>query len=151
MIVADLMTKTPFCCESTATTAQAAKLMWEHDCGSVVVVDTAKKPLAVVTDRDICMAAYTQGLPLSAIAVSSAASKTIQTLRFDDALEHAEARMRQWQLRRLPVVDASGVLIGVLSLNDLARQARKSGVSKSNGLTAVGIAMTLAAVCEPRA
>jgi CBS domain-containing protein len=60
--------------------AAAAAVMWDHDCGCVPVVDSENRPIAMLTDRDVCMAAYTQGLPLRAMSVSSAASKGIFTV-----------------------------------------------------------------------
>lgn len=55
--------------------------------------------------------------------------------------------MREWQLRRLPVVNAHGELVGIVSLNDLARHLNKT---EARSLTPAGIAQTLSAVCQPR-
>ncbi len=74
MKVCDLMTKKPATCSSLDSLVVAAHLMWEHDCGAIVVVE-GEKPVGVITDRDICMAAYTQGLPLHDMKVATAASK----------------------------------------------------------------------------
>jgi CBS domain-containing protein len=93
--------------------------MWESDCGCVPVVDAGGKAIAMITDRDICMAAFTQDKPLSQIPVSIAASRTLAAVREDDTVEAAEAVMRAHRVRRVPVVDADGRVTGVLSVNDL--------------------------------
>jgi CBS domain-containing protein len=150
MKVSEMMTKDVFTCTAEDSLAVAAHLMWDHDCGCIVIVDSGRRPVGVVTDRDACMAAYTQGLALRDIAVSSAASKLVHTVRFDQQLESAEQVMRAFQLHRLPVVDASGALVGIVSLNDLARAATRPTLAKTNGLTASGITQTLSANCERR-
>ena len=55
----------------------AAQLMWDHDCGAVAIVNDDGKLVGMVTDRDVCMAAYTQGRSLDAILVNSAMSKRV--------------------------------------------------------------------------
>jgi len=103
----------------------AAGLMWERDCGALPVVEANGRVIAMITDRDICMAAYTKDLPLKAIPVSSVMSKQLFTCHPEDALSSAEKRMGEKQVRRLPVVDAQGRLVGILTLNDLAREAAR--------------------------
>lgn len=102
---------------------KAARLLWEQDCGVLPVVDGTGRVVAMITDRDICMAAYTKGLPLEAIQVRSAMSKQLYSCHPDDPVFEAEKRMSEKQVRRLPVVDGQGRVLGILSLNDLAREA----------------------------
>jgi CBS domain-containing protein len=123
--------------------------MWERDCGSVPVVDAEGKPIAMITDRDICMAAYTQGQPLADIPVSSAASRRLVAVREDDSLDVAEALMQKNKIRRIPVIDKGGRLVGILSMNDLARQAQAKGFPRGDSLSPENIAQTLAAVSQP--
>ena len=150
MKVSEVMTRDVFTCLRTDSCARAAQLMWEHDCGAVPVIDAQRRPVGMVTDRDICMAAYTQGRPLADIAVSSAASSKVFGARIDDTIEVAEATMEVQQIRRLPVVDGKGQLVGMLSLNDLARRSEQPGIRRSEGLSPSNIAHALAAVSEPR-
>ncbi len=103
----------------------AAKIMWERDCGFVPVVDERSRVLGVVTDRDLCMAAYTQGKSLSELRVRSAMSQEVFSCRPDDDLSKAEAAMRKHQVRRLPVADEKGQLKGILSLSDITREAAR--------------------------
>src|SRR5262245_37188895 len=89
-----------------ASLTDAARLMWETDCGFVPVVDPQSGSLVgVLTDRDACMAAYTQGLPFGAIRVGSAMAKKVHTCRADEDVKKAHDQMRRHQLRRLPVLD----------------------------------------------
>ena len=150
MKIADVMTKEVSSCSLANNLAEAARLMWEHDFGCVPIVSTDGKPVAMLTDRDVCMAAYTQGVPLRDISVSSAASKDVYSIRADKSTEAGEQLMKLRQVRRLPVVDEAGKLIGVVSLNDLARRATAPGQPRRDGPTAINIAETLGAICEHR-
>jgi len=149
MNVGEVMTKEVFSCMAADDLAKAAGLMWEHDCGCVPVVNSENVPIAMLTDRDACMAAYTQGMPLRAISVSSAASKSVWVVGARDSIDAAEELMKRNQVRRLPVVDRDGRLVGLISLNDIARQAGRPSSRGSNGVTAIGVTQTLAAICEP--
>jgi CBS domain-containing protein len=102
---------------------KAARLLWEQDCGALPVVDGTGRVVAMITDRDICMAAYTKGLPLEAIQVRAAMSSQLYACHPGDPVFEAEKRMGEKQVRRLPVVDEQGRVLGILSLNDLAREA----------------------------
>jgi len=64
MNASDVMTKTVRSCSAGDSLQRAAQLMWEGDCGSVPVVDSDNRVVGILTDRDIAMAAYTQGRPL---------------------------------------------------------------------------------------
>lgn len=144
----DLMTAEVVACGPNDSLECVARAMWEEDCGSVPIVDEDRRVLGMVTDRDACMAAYTQGRLLSAIPVHEAMSRDVISIGEEDSVEDAEKRMREHQVRRVPVVDASGVLTGVLSLNDLALAAR--GGRRGNSITADRVADTLAAVSRHR-
>jgi CBS domain-containing protein len=127
---------------------KGAKVMWEQDCGAVPVVDQDRRVVAMLTDRDVCMAAFTQGRPLSEIRVSSAMSRNLWTCRPDDDVAEAEAVMRANKVRRLPVVDAEGKLAGILSLSDLARAAvrPKRGKTRKKGIELTDVGETLGAI-----
>ncbi|HLU40431.1 MAG TPA: CBS domain-containing protein [Planctomycetota bacterium] len=142
------MTKEVQTCQPHHTLAEPARLMWECDCGVVPVVDDARRVVGMVTDRDICMATYTQGKPPSAIPVQSVMAKNVVSCRVDEDLASAEQKMQKAQVRRLPVVDQDGVLVGILSLNDIARSA-VDGPARAR-LSSNEVAATLAAISTPR-
>ncbi len=101
----------------------AARLMWEHDFGAVPVLSPEGQLCGIVTDRDICMAAYTKGLPLTAILIRDVMSRHVHACSPEDTLERAATLMADAQVRRLPVTDAEGRLVGVVALADIARSA----------------------------
>jgi CBS domain-containing protein len=146
--VADLMTTPVRSCDTHDTLQRAAQIMWENDCGVVPVVDGQGHLIGMITDRDICMAAYMQGRPLSEIHVSNAMATAVHGVRETDPVEVAEDLMRHVRVRRVPVLDEGGRLTGILSMNDLARHARLSASGKTPGLSANRITQTLAAICE---
>ena len=145
MRVEELMNRHVRVCGPNDSLSHAAQIMWDGDCGCVPVVDGNGRPVAMITDRDVCMAAYTGGRSLSELSVWGASAHHPCTVRLDDEIATAEQRMRQFQVRRVPVVDAQGKLVGILSMNDLARQARLRG---ARGPSAEGVVKTLAAICS---
>lgn len=148
MNASELMTKAVQSCSANDNLQRAMQIMWEHDCGVVPVVDGEKKVIGMITDRDVAVAAYTQGRPLWQIPVSSAMAKQVHGAREDDSIEAVETLMRRVRVRRVPVLDKEGRLTGILSMNDLARHAHHAG-RKGDGLRGESIAQTLAAICEP--
>jgi CBS domain-containing protein len=125
--------------------------MWEGDCGCVPVVDQDGRVVGMLTDRDVCMAAYTQGKPLTDVRVESAMAKQVHSCRPDDAVATAERTMRERQVRRLPVIDAKGRLVGLLSLNDIAIEAVRERELRQREVSAAEVGLTLAALCAHRA
>jgi signal-transduction protein with cAMP-binding, CBS, and nucleotidyltransferase domain len=101
----------------------------------------------IVTDRDVCMVAYTQGVPLTAIPVERAMSARVVSCARGDDLETAHRLMRTHLIHRLPVVDTRGRPIGILSLSDLVSHARGSSAPPSE---AVEVATTLYAIHRRR-
>lgn len=146
MNAGDLMTKRAYCCNPRDSLARAAEIMWDHDCGCVPVIDDDGGLVGIVTDRDGFIAAYTRGQTLHEIPVSTVMARAVKTCRPEDTLESAERTMREAQVRRLPVVDAKGRLLGILSLNDIATHHQQTGARASNGLAGDSIALTLAAI-----
>jgi CBS domain-containing protein len=153
MKVEQLMTREVRVCTESDTLNRAAQLMWESDCGCIPVVraNGERSVIGVVTDRDLAMAAYTQGKQLWAIPVTDAMAHKVIACHANDGVSQAEALMRDNQVRRLPVLDQNEHLVGILSLNDVAREAQREASSgKRAEVTEDGVAKTLASVCQPR-
>jgi CBS domain-containing protein len=123
--------------------------MWECDCGSVPVLDGQGMVCGLVTDRDICMAAYTKGVPLWDIFVRDVMSKVVHTARPEDSIESAIALMRKNKVRRVPVTDG-GRVVGMLSLGDLMRVFRSSRKDGAPHAYTEAIVETLVLISEPR-
>jgi len=145
--VADLMTRNVHACTVHQSLNAAARIMWDHDCGCVPVVDERGRLAGIVTDRDICMAAYTQGLPLEAIPVERVMSARVISCTRGDDLKTAHRLMRTHEIHRLPVADSRGRLVGILSLSDLASNG---GEDSSTAPDAAEIAATLSAIRRRR-
>lgn len=150
MKVEQIMSRPAVTCLVSDTANRPAQLMWESDIGCVVVVEADGKLAGIVTDRDLCMAAYTRGVPLWQIGVGEVMTKAVAVVRQDDRLGMAEAMMRSKRVRRLPVVDAKEKIVGLLSLNDVARAAQHQRGRRVPDVAGEEVVSTLGAICEPR-
>ncbi len=146
MRIEEIMSKPVVTCRPTDTLNSAARLMWENDCGIVAVIDENDRLTGVITDRDICMSAYTQGTSLHTIPVARAMAMQVFSCHARESIDAAERVMKEKQVRRVPIVDDDNRPIGLLSLNDIARHA--AGARKKNGLDRE-VTQTLAAICQP--
>ena len=147
MKVSEMMITGVVTCKDTAPLGEIARLMWERDTGFIPVISSESGALAgVITDRDGFIAAYFQGRPLWEIPVRSAMSTRISTCPPETDVEDAEMLMREFQVHRLPVVAKDGTLVGVVSINDFARQATRDGDEQLEE----EVAVTLGAICQPR-
>lgn len=146
MNVNELMSREPRAVRLGERLDAAARVLWEMDCGFAPVVDGAGVLVGVVTDRDLCMASYTQGRSLGEIPLTTVMVKTVRTCRADDTVAAAMAAMQQAQVHRLPVVDARQLLVGVLSTNDLVRTAH----ARPAALDGAAVLKCLATIGAPR-
>lgn len=143
----ELMTRAVSTCSRDDSLEQAARLMWEGDVGCLVVTDAEHRPVGMLTDRDVAMAAYTQGVALRDASVASAMAREVQSCVATTPAADIERLMQSAQIRRVPVVDADTRLIGLVTLGDLARLAQSSPLR----MPAIpGVAKTPAAVTERR-
>lgn len=146
MKIQKLMTVAVRTCRPNDPLNAAAQAMWEGDLGCLPVVDEACKLVGMITDRDLAMAAHLRGAPLWALAVGDAMASVVYTVNAKDSVRDAARTMTQYQLRRLPVLDAEGQLCGIVTLGGLARAAAEGQA----GLSAKELAAVLAAVSGPR-
>lgn len=150
MLVRDLMRHEVVCCARGESLADAAGRMWVHDIGAMPVVDEDGGVVGMLTDRDIAMAAMLRGTPLGVITVGAVTGdRPVWTVHEGDRLDDAEDRMARHQVRRLPVVDTAGRLVGLLSLNDIADAA--SDFTDEPGLSSIHVTRTLRAISGHRA
>jgi CBS-domain-containing membrane protein len=140
MKIAACMTPAVHSIRPEASLSEAASLLWTRDLGVLPVVDEQGLLRGMLTDRDICMAAFTSGRALHQLVVANHMASKVFALMPKDSLATAEKRMAMHQLRRLPVVDEEGKLVGLLSLADLSR-------SRLNGAR---IKALLAKISAPR-
>ena len=154
MTIEPLMSRDVRRCLADETLDHAASRLWEHDCGSLPVCagdgDGETRVIGMLTDRDICMAALFQGKPLRELKVADAMSRDIRVARVDDRPEDIELLMRELKIRRVPVTDDGGRLVGIVSLADFARAARgDESLQRGGGVSERDVGHTLAAIREP--
>ena len=119
MKVQDSMTTAVRTCPPAASLAEATSIMWEADCGIVPVVNERTELVGVITDRDIAIALGFRGTTASALQVGDVMAKQVVSCAPQDAITSALALMQNHRVRRLPVVGIGGVLLGILSVNDV--------------------------------
>jgi CBS domain-containing protein len=118
MQIAEVMTPGPIACSPETTVAEAARLMWEGDCGVLPVIsDRTLK--GIVTDRDLFIALATRDMKPSELTVGAVAHRAPITCTPRDDVHQAMGKMKSHRVRRLPVVDKDGTLVGIVSMNDL--------------------------------
>ena len=101
--------------------AAAAKLMRQFHIGCVVVIDRDKgvRPVGILTDRDLVVEILAAELDPNTVSVGDVMSHRLVTARDDEDLWEVLKRMRSTGVRRIPVVDSQGALLGILSSDDL--------------------------------
>lgn len=152
MIVSKIMTSSVACCLPEDTLESAALQMWHRDCGALPVCDPAQpdRVIGMVTDRDICMHACFEKRPLGELRVNGAMSNGVKCCRPEDSIQAAEQIMREAGIRRLPVVDGGDQLKGIVTLADIAREAKREEHMTQPEVTEAEVALALAAICTPR-
>ena len=129
MKVQDVMTKSPASVTPGATIREAAQLMQREDTGIIPVVDEqAKKRLVgVITDRDIAIRVVAEGRDAGSRVSEIMSTSQLATCAPDDDVNDAMEAMAKEQVRRIPIVDDRGSLVGIVAQADIVRKARDSG------------------------
>lgn len=126
----DIMTPNPECVTSSDSVQTAARIMRDSDVGIVPVIDdaTTRRLRGVITDRDIAVRCIAEGRDGNC-SVSDLMSADLVTARADDDVSKLMDRMKDEQIRRIPIVDDNNCLVGIVAQADLAR----SGPDKAVG------------------
>jgi CBS domain-containing protein len=122
MAVGELCNREVVIAEKTLSVVGAAQLMRKHHVGDLVVVEERgglKQPVGIVTDRDIVVEVVAAGVDPDALKVGDIMGPEVATVRESEGLFEALRYMRDKGVRRMPVVDRDGVLVGILTLDDL--------------------------------
>lgn len=147
MKVKDVMTPNPKAIWLTESLADAAKEMWEHDCGVLPIIKDGRKAVGVITDRDICMATTLKDRNPSSISIEEVMNGVIYSAEPDEDIEAALETMREHKVRRLPVLNADGEIEGMLSINDIVLKS-KARNGKKPELEYAEVVKTLQAICS---
>jgi len=146
--VNQVMTRDVQSCGPGDTLHRAAQIMWDRDCGAVPIVEASGRIAGIITDRDLAMGAYTQGLPLVAIPVARVASSAVHGVRVGSSMDEAVAVMRTRRVRRVVVLDESQKVAGIIALADVARYVSELGPSRKDA--ALVLADLIATLSERR-
>lgn len=121
----DIMSKSPVCVTAATPLDEAARLMKNENVGMLPVVDEnrSSKLIGVVTDRDITLRHVAEGHSGSSCQVREAMTERVTTCRPDDDVDDVMTVMGKEQVRRIPIVDERGTLVGVVSQADVAVRA----------------------------
>lgn len=122
MKVKDLCTLETQIIEKNETAQAAALAMQEAKVGSLVVVDVLPNgdlPIGIITDRDIALKVASQDVRPSMLVVEDFASETLLTVQGNEDVYDVLGKMRQKSVRRVPVVDKAGFLVGIISIDDI--------------------------------
>lgn len=145
MIVKDIMKKAVATCTPESDLQSVIDVMRERDCGFLPVVDSHGIVVGVITDRDICLAGGTKHRPLGRVSVKETMSQPVFSCSPDENVTVVLATMAKHRVRRLPVLNKSGHLEGVLSMDDIV-----SAPSRRGGPTADEIVAALKGIYAPR-
>ena len=119
-IARDLMTADPACCSPRTTLDQVAKMMVLNDCGEIPVIDSANRPIGVITDRDIVCRVVADGKNPMAHTAEQYMSQPVITVPADATMDDVVLLMEKHQMRRALVVDDHGCCIGIIAQADVA-------------------------------
>ena len=126
--IKDVMTSDPCTIDADKSVAYAAKMMREEDVGLAPIVEDDKL-IGMLTDRDIAVRVVAEGRDAGQVKVRDVASKQVVTIDPQQDLDEALRIMAKHQVRRLPVVEEDGRLVGVVAQADVARKGddKKTG------------------------
>ena len=147
MKVKDIMTPHAQTIWLTESLADAARMMWENDCGALPIVKE-QKVVGMITDRDICMATAMRKSNASGISVEEVMTGQVYAVEPEDNIEQALQVMQQHQIRRLPVINPEGELAGILSMNDIVLHANAPDNAAEDAIDYGDVVKTYQAICQ---
>jgi CBS domain-containing protein len=123
----EVMTREPVCCEPGDPVARAADMMRQHDVGSLPVVESrdSGRLVGIVTDRDLVTKVVAGSRDVASATVRDAMTANPASVKEDDELDRAMTLMKDRQVRRMPVVDGSGRLSGIIAQADVATRGQR--------------------------
>jgi CBS domain-containing protein len=129
MRVHEIMTAPPQTCPRGMHLAEASRRMRAAGCGSLIVLGPDGRLAGIITDRDVALA-VADAPDAGRLTLDQVMSRPVHTCRSDDHLGVALDRMAAFHVRRLPVVDVSGDVKGLISIDDIVLWGLRSpGVS----------------------
>jgi CBS domain-containing protein len=123
----EVMTDNPVCCLPNDSVGQAARVMRREHIGPVPVVsdERTKEIIGIVTDRDLAIRVVAESRDPNRTTVGDVMTHTVVVCREDDDLTSAIAAMEEYQIRRIPVIDQGGHLVGIISQGDVSPRVNR--------------------------
>lgn len=143
MKVRDVMIRNVKICSPQANLAAVAEILWKAGCGTLPVVENGRV-LGMITDRDVAIGLGTRNLKPSEVRARDVSLPKLFYCAPEDDIHVALQTMSAQKVRRLPVIDAKGVLEGILCLDDIVLFAEERGMD----LNFVDVVETMKAICE---
>jgi CBS domain-containing protein len=139
MKVREVMSSNPVCCLPTDTAEKVAKTLRERDIGSIPVVvnQQTRRLIGMITDRDLCCAVVADGLDPKRTAIEKFVTTNPVSCRDGENLEHCERAMREHRVRRIPIVDGDGAVIGIVAQADLVLKLKETPERASETVAAI--------------
>lgn len=128
--VGDVMTANPDCVSERDSVIDAARIMRDSDTGVVPVLE-GKKVIGLITDRDIVVRAIADGKDLNNVRVNEVMTKQVRSVKEDTSIDEVLSLMSSAEIRRVPVVNNSDELVGIVSIGDLAKTNRDGKVGQT--------------------
>jgi CBS domain-containing protein len=122
-----VMTKEPVCCLPGDTVTKVAQLMQRDNIGSIPVIDNdeTQKLVGIVTDRDLVLKVIAKGQDAKTTKVEAVMTRQLVTCLAEDDLQKALDAMAEHQLRRIPIVDGSHKILGIIAQADVATRVNQ--------------------------
>jgi CBS domain-containing protein len=133
MKIRDAMTPDPVCCLTTDSAQKVAGILCKQNVGSIPVVTDheSRKLIGIITDRDLCCSVVANGLNPQSTPIEKFISLNPVACREGENLDNCERLMQEHQVRRIPIVDGDGRVIGIVSQADLALKDKPDNVAKT--------------------
>jgi len=121
-----IMTRDVGTCGPETNLASVVETMWRRDCGIVPVVNERGEAVGVVTDRDVCIALGTRDVPASSLVARSVMTEPVVGCAPEDDCIDVLLTMAQRHVHRVPVLGIGGVVLGIVSIDDIVRHAARA-------------------------
>ena len=133
MKVRDGMTPDPVCCLATDSAQKVAGILCKQDVGAIPVVSDheSRKLIGIITDRDLCCSVVAAGLDPQTTTIEKFVSRNPVACREGANMDDCERLMQERQVRRIPIVDEDGRVIGIVSQADLALKDKPENVART--------------------
>jgi len=133
MKIREIMSQNPACCVPSDSAQAVAKILCDRDIGSMPVVadQQSKKLVGMITDRDLCCTILAEGMDPTTTPIAKVITSAAVWCREGENVEACERLMQEHQVRRIPIVNAEGCVIGIVAQADLALKDKPERVSKT--------------------